>query len=359
MVDFNQFKVELIKDSIERINMSDEEYFSEKYKNYISNSKLSLINPEQDGSPKKFKEGIKQEFNSSFDLGTAVHGLILEPEKYILSEFRNKPSAKLGLFVDKIYKYRKEGLSIYNSMLLASEEADYYNNKLSYKIIRSAIQKGIEYYIGLVNGIKKDELGRGVFVLSDKQRGDCLECVNSIKNNKSIQKLLYYKNEFALVDSEIHNEDALFAEIKVTFPFNFDQPTLGDHMVKLKIKMKADNWIFDGEKLTLNDLKTTGRPLTFFKDSTEINESGEIVKVKGSFTKYNYYRQMSFYLWILAAYLNKDKIKMEANMMVVETVPKYSSDVIKVSVSDIKKGMKELKELLCRVAYCEIYGYED
>ena len=50
-----------ILDSIEFIGMSDEEYFSDKYSNYISNSKLSLINPIQGGSPELYKEGVKEQ----------------------------------------------------------------------------------------------------------------------------------------------------------------------------------------------------------------------------------------------------------------------------------------------------------
>ena len=34
--------------------ISDEVYFSKKYANHISNSRLGLINPEQGGDPKKF-----------------------------------------------------------------------------------------------------------------------------------------------------------------------------------------------------------------------------------------------------------------------------------------------------------------
>lgn len=38
-------------------DISDEVYFSKKYSNYISNSRLSLINPDQDNDPKAFFEG--------------------------------------------------------------------------------------------------------------------------------------------------------------------------------------------------------------------------------------------------------------------------------------------------------------
>ena len=46
-----------ILDSIELKNITDEDYFSEKYSNCISNSKLSLINPDEGGSFEKYSEG--------------------------------------------------------------------------------------------------------------------------------------------------------------------------------------------------------------------------------------------------------------------------------------------------------------
>ena len=44
-------------------DIDDEIYFSEKYSGYVSNSRLSRINPEQEGSPEKF-------FNESLSLYT-------------------------------------------------------------------------------------------------------------------------------------------------------------------------------------------------------------------------------------------------------------------------------------------------
>ena len=51
-------KLTPLMETIHFVEMSDEEYFSEKYADYISNSKLALINPEQDGSPEIYLEGL-------------------------------------------------------------------------------------------------------------------------------------------------------------------------------------------------------------------------------------------------------------------------------------------------------------
>ena len=60
------FKVIPLYDTIKHAKISDEEYFSSKYKQCISNSKLKLIDSEEGGSPEKYKIGLKSSFNPSF-----------------------------------------------------------------------------------------------------------------------------------------------------------------------------------------------------------------------------------------------------------------------------------------------------
>ena len=71
-------QIEIIKESIQLIRMTDEEYFSDKYKDYISNSKLGLFNPAQDGSFEKYKKGFGNKYSDSFALGNAVHCMTLQ-----------------------------------------------------------------------------------------------------------------------------------------------------------------------------------------------------------------------------------------------------------------------------------------
>lgn len=61
--------LEIIPDSIRLIKLKDEEYFSKAFNIYISNSKLSLLNPEEGGSVKKYLNGFSDSFNESFSLG--------------------------------------------------------------------------------------------------------------------------------------------------------------------------------------------------------------------------------------------------------------------------------------------------
>lgn len=53
-----EIKMTPLLDSIRLLDISDEEYFGSGYKNYISNSRLKLMNPEQGGSPELYKLGL-------------------------------------------------------------------------------------------------------------------------------------------------------------------------------------------------------------------------------------------------------------------------------------------------------------
>ena len=54
-IKLDDFKILPDLNSLKRVDMSDDEYFSDKYKDYVSNSRLKLINPEEGGSPEKYK----------------------------------------------------------------------------------------------------------------------------------------------------------------------------------------------------------------------------------------------------------------------------------------------------------------
>lgn len=68
-IKFEDFEIIPILESATKELISDEIYFSSRYKNYISNSRLGLINPSQDGSPFKYKTQPK-ESSSSLTLGS-------------------------------------------------------------------------------------------------------------------------------------------------------------------------------------------------------------------------------------------------------------------------------------------------
>ena len=95
-------------DTLRLQKIDDEEYFSEKYSNYISNSRLGLINPDQDGSPERFFAGFKPMYSAAFSLGTGVHCCTLQNDLFTICDSVDKPTGKVGIIADKLYSEYKD-----------------------------------------------------------------------------------------------------------------------------------------------------------------------------------------------------------------------------------------------------------
>lgn len=273
--------IELIPDSVRMVKMSDKEYFGPEYREYISNSKLGLLNPDEGGSFEKFMTGFKQDYSDSFELGTAIHNMTLQPDVYNISPI-TKPNGKLGVFVESVLKHRRQGKTIKESLFLASSDADYFAGKLSDTRIKTAIKSGLKFYMQSKN-ITDDN----ILFLSDSLYPKYQSCIKSL-NNRTIKSVLNPSG--LLTPVEIFNEFAIFGELKVT---------LDSGEVKIiKVKGKLDNFIIDHDSnsLVLNDLKTTSKPVGFFMGNNVkiINDEGKeaVQWYDGSFQKYHYYRQM-------------------------------------------------------------------
>ena len=339
----SNIQIEIIPESIKLLKIDDNTYFSSEYKEYISNSKLSLINPDEEGSIEKYKSGFKSSFSDSFEAGSAVHGIILQPEYYALSQIM-KPSGKLGLFADKAFFYLKESEEWTNLEILklASKESDYYSDKLTQKRIDSALESCIPYW----KKRKEQELiksEKDLIYLSQNNYNKSLACINSINSNKKIIEVLRLDSFFN--DVEIYNEYAIIAEVIVTI----DEKT-----VRLKLKAKLDNFTINHttQEITLNDLKTTGKPVGFFMGNNVYVEGGNKVWYDGSFQKFHYYRQMAMYGMLMSCWHKHQgfNYKVKANMLVVETIPEYKSKIYPVYNKHIQKGLLEFKNLITIVA---------
>ena len=350
-----EYKIQIDYDSIECKEISDEEYFSSVYKSYVSNSKLKLINPEEEGSLRLYLEGLKPFTTQSLSIGTAVHSQILQPEEFEISN-QTKPSGKGGLMVEEIYKQRKNGLTILEAIYKASEIVDYYKSKLSESRIKTLIKSGISYYLYLMKDLKfkKEQI-----ILDSNSKKIAEECINKIKSNTDAMNIIN-PEAFNYFNHEIinKNEDAMFVKLNIIFP-NSDSDILAETVKQsLYIKIKIDNWNIDftNKVITLNDLKTTGKAVYMFPGST-CNETKEYIP--GSWEHYHYYRQMAFYIWVLKLYLKKKyninikEYKIYINMIVVSTVPPYSSIVYKVTNEWVEKGYKEFVRLLKYAAFAE------
>jgi hypothetical protein len=327
-------------DTIQLIEMSDEEYFSEKWAGYISNSTLALINPDQDGSPQIYKEGLSKhpKYSDSLVFGSAVHELVLQPGEFKVADNVNRPTAKMGAMADELYKtfLSNKGVVSDDDIIAASNKIDYYKGKMDSIKIENVKDKCINYWWDRRDWESEHNNSEiEPIYLDPKSREKLQLCLASVEANKEVQDLLHPKGVFEEPISM--NEAALFMDVKAEHE--------GKETI-LKLKGKLDNFTIDIEtnEVVLNDLKTTGHWLIDFGDS---------------FKKYHYNRQMAMYAWMLRSYVQKQyNIKpssLMANMLLVCTVPDYRAGVFRVTNGEIRKGFLEFKDLLQRVAYCELY----
>lgn len=328
-----QPKVILSPKSIKLADVPDDVYFSDKYKNFVSNSKLGLINPKQNGSPEKYIKGFDNSFNSSFVLGDAIHKLILQPEDYFLVKDLNKPSAKMGVIADLVYEKYSKTKDYLEAVKYGIVQGNYYKGSLSENNINKVSEECKEYVLNRdFIEIPKDK--EAIFL--DIRSLDTVEkCVNNVNNNNDIQELLKDSGLFNTINS---CEECVTAEFIVK---------IGNKEVPIAFKGKVDHYSFiDNYLLQVNDLKSTGRDVDLFGEH--------------SFYNYHYYRQMAIYTWLLASYYKQQHKNIEINnpkMLLVSTIPPNNCGIFEVSKDHIQMGLAEFKDLMCRVAICEIFGY--
>jgi hypothetical protein len=338
--------IKIIPETIQLIRLSDEEYFSGKHKEYLSNSKIGLINPDEGGSLDKFQNGFSGDYSDSYALGSAVHCKILQPDDFIISDIL-KPNGKLGIFSEEVLKNRRKGLKIADSLKQASINANYYSSSFTANRIKTAIKKSIPFYLKRYPILNDKD----IIFLSEGLYDKYIGAVNSIQNNNAIMSLL--KPEGLLLDPEVYNEYAIFCDIEV-------ETDEGEY-IPLKFKAKLDNFTIDEENkvITLNDLKTTGKPISYFMGNNVETEQG-LVWWDGSFQKYHYYRQLGVYMWLLQAALQVKfpqyvNYKYKSNIIVVEGFETYKSCYYSISNNMIKKGLQEFKRLMLYIAEWKKY----
>lgn len=279
---------------------------------------------------------------------TCVHSQILQPNEFILSNYENKPPGKLGYFIEVTNKLRKKGLSIAKAVEEASLEADYYANKLSSARLKEAIKKGLDYYLKINEGVFDKKDGKEVYVLSKRLLDSAHKCIDSVNNCNSIQQILR-QNLFE--EKQYFNEIALFSDIEVT---------LADGTSTIiKFKGKLDSVVWDPEQkiLYLNDVKTTSKDLGYFMDNIYEEKAYD-----GVFSKRSYYMQLASYSILLQKYfqevLHINDYTLKANIFAVETVGEYRAETFRINNSYIDLGINEFKQLLCRLAWHTLNGFE-
>lgn len=335
--DFSKITISPLLDTLILEDISDDEYFSEKYSDRLSNSRLSLL---KNKGAEAFFNGIKSEYSSSFQFGTNLHELVLQPESFELVDSVFKPTAKAGVVADFLYK--GDGTTAKDDDIkVASIRCNYYKDKLNPKKILEFKKKAEPYWRDRFIFERKNSNSTKNRIYTDEKSVALLKsCLESLNNNLEIQSLL---SPQGLIDTPyVACEKSILIDIKIECE--------GYDPVIYKWKSKLDNFSLDKEEnvITVNDLKTT---------SKLVNEFNSIIEY------YSYHRELAIYSWLLKCcaekFFNLKNPKVNGNFLVVSTIPEYNTAVYPMTKKLYIKGFKEFTFLLKSVYYLNVIkGYK-
>lgn len=338
-IDLSNIKLTPLIDTLRLEDISDEIYFSEKYSEYISNSRLRLIDPNDGGSPEKFFEGLQNNkiYSDSLIFGSAVHELFLQKDEFKVIDSVNRSTGKCGFIADIIYD--KSGKLPADEIILdAAKEVDYYHGLLTENQLiklKSNIEKYLKDRADFENNT---ELDKTPIYLDEKSRDKLYLCLEALNNNSKIMSLVNPKG--ILKDPICSNEATILLDVEVKV--DDKEPFI------LRLKSKLDHYSIDEESsiITINDLKTTGKMVNVFNESIQT---------------YHYYRELAMYSWLLdlcgKKFYNLNNCTIKGNFLVVSTIPNYYTKVVPMTKKLYKQGWEEFTYLLKLVAYYKAYGY--
>ena len=333
----SQIKITPIIETLHLEDISDDEYFSDKYSEYISNSRLGLL---KNKGAKVFFEGIPQEFNPSFFFGTLLHQQFLQPESFEVVEGVYTPTAKARLMALELY--HSDGTTPTDEEIkVASDKIGYYKDKLTSNRITELRGKCNQFwrdkFIYDKNNPPKEGDKERIFI-DEKSYNLLTECMKSATENKEFSKLI--NPDYIEEKPYSANEQAIFLDVEIAIP-DYEPRTY-------KLKSKLDNFVINVEEntITVNDLKTTS------KLAKEFNP-----------VYFSYQREIAMYSYLLKLYAKKyfklDNPTIKGNFLVVSTIPEYNSLVYPMSTKLFKQGFEEFKYLLKTAAYLNIAkGYD-
>lgn len=334
-ISHNDIKITPIMDSLKLQKIDDEVYFSKKYSNYISNSRLGLLNESQGGTPESFFEGFKPFYSSSLDIGSAVHGIVLQPDAFVIADEVDKPTAKMGAMADELFKIWKGHIPPKEDIIEVAKRVDYYGGNLSQKKIDDVIEKCKDYWMSKNRYIRshKDE-SRSILYLDPKSREIAYNCINALNNNKKIQNILYPKAELEGFSDPISEmEQAILLDIRI------DIPNIDPFILKLKSKLDHYSIDKDNNEICVNDIKTLGKIVS---------------KMQENIDRFHYNREFAMYGYLLRLisekYYGLKNPILKGNYLIVSTIPGHYTKVLPVTTKMFKEGFNEFQFLIKRVA---------
>ncbi len=331
-MELKDIKLTPLLDTLRLEKISDKVYFSEKYSNYVSNSRLGLLNPRQDGNPDKFFSGLKFTTSQALALGSAVHELVLQPDSFELSEDVGKPTAKLGVMADELYPIFVERDVTKDDVVKASDKVDYYKGKITKDRANDVISECSNYWTKRKERELDITQDREIIYLDNKSLEIVKSCVSALNSNKQVQNLLHPKG--LLQDPISENEQAILLDVKAECPN-------GSEFI-LHLKSKLDNYTIDLETNTIvvNDIKTIGKIVS---------------EIDNNIKKFHYSREFAMYIYLLKLCAEKFyglvNPKISANYLIVSTIPNFFTKVRPVTYGEIREGFHEFRTLLKYAAY--------
>ena len=318
-------KIELIKPSLNLLKISDQDYFGDKYKDYISNSTLKYINPDQGGNPYRYRYE-NNEFSSGFlDFGSIVHMDILENIKANVIVGDVPTTDKMLSILKEAAKIQLEnGSTVIENAEMLTKKYDYKN----LKTFEKNVLKFRKYYSYLLRQEQNE------FFISEATNQQLEKSSHAIKAIKS------YLNSIV---GEHHYEESIFGDFKYENSWVKDSSPILDNVI-LKTKAKLDHFVIDHDSKTiiLNDLKTTISSIDEFMTK--------------SFEQFHYSRQFAFYLYLLSNLINKEDYKLKSNVIVISKLS-GDYDIIPIKQNYIEEGFYEFNNCLKRIGFHEKYGY--
>lgn len=270
---------------------------------------------------------------------SAIHGLTLQPESFELSEDIGKPTAKLGLMADELYPLFIQRPITKEDIINASNKVDYYKGKITKELVSKILESCTPYWKARQQKELDLSQDKEIIYLDTKSLEITKSCVSALQNNKYVQELLHPKG--IIEDPISENEQAILLDVEVTCPN-------GKQFI-LHLKSKLDNYIIDTESNTIvvNDIKTIGKIVS---------------EMDSNIKRFHYSREFGMYIYLLKMCAEKfyglKNPKIQANYLIVSTIPNFYSKVRPVSYSEIRQGFHEFKTLLKYVAYNIAYkGY--
>lgn len=332
-MNLKEIKLEPLLDTLTLTKIPDEIYFSEKYSKYVSNSRLGKLNPKEGGSPEQFfAPFVSSGYSAAFEMGSAVHELILQPEYFELADDLGKPTAKLGAMADKLYPVFVGRDVTPEDVIEASNNVDYYKGKMTSDLINKVLTNCKPYWEARSKSELDITLDKELIHMDTRSMGIVKACVEALQSNTQVQKLLH--PEGLIEQPIIANEQAILMDVKATCPN-------GQEFI-LHLKSKLDNYTIDTENNTIivNDVKTIGKILSEFDNNI---------------ANFHYSREMAMYLYLLKLCAKKfhgiENPKIQANYLVVSTIPNFYTKVQPVTYGQLVQGFKEFQTLLRYVAY--------